>query len=79
MNSLTENQHCEPITQICQDNIQDGILFTICGRSKYLTVFMDRKGHCLNLVSHTFTQNGIVVQHIISEKVINIKSMYKEN
>jgi len=79
MISVIENQHSEPSMQICHYNIQDGILFTICGRSVYLTVFMGRKVRCLSLVSHTFTQNGIVVQNIISEKGINIKSMYKEN
>ncbi len=56
MISLTENQRSEPITQICQDNIQDGILFTICGRCVYLTVFCKGKVRCLTLVSHTHTR-----------------------
>lgn len=72
MISLTKNQHSEPIPQICQDNIQDGVLFTICGRCVYL----HRKGQMFeSCISHTFTQKKTLVQNTISEKVINIKSI----
>lgn len=48
MISLTENQHCEPISQICQDNIQDGILFTIYGWCVYLTVYGQERSDVWN-------------------------------
>jgi len=57
MISVIENQHSEPSMQICQYNIQDGILFTICGRSVYLTVFMGRKGQMFESgISHIHTE-----------------------